>query len=44
MACEIGLTQLEHIEFRETLDKLLDNFKTRVQRADEWVKNLPADL
>jgi MarR family transcriptional regulator, organic hydroperoxide resistance regulator len=44
MACETGLTQLEHIEFRETLDKLLDNFKTRVLRTDEWVKNLPADL
>jgi MarR family transcriptional regulator, organic hydroperoxide resistance regulator len=44
MACETGLTHLEHIELRETLDKLLDNFKTRVQRADEWVKNLPADL
>ncbi len=44
MACEIGLTQLEHLELREKLDKLLDNFKTRVQRTDDWVKNLPADL
>ena len=44
MACETGLTQLEHIELREKLDKLLDNFKTRVQRTDIWVKNLPDDL
>ena len=44
MACETGLTQLEHVELREKLDKLLDNFKTRVQRTDAWVKNLPADL
>jgi DNA-binding MarR family transcriptional regulator len=44
MACETGLTQLEHIELREKLDKLLDNFKTRIQRADTWVKSLPADL
>lgn len=44
MACEIGLTQLEHIELREKLDKLLDNFKTRVQRTDDWIKNLPTDL
>ena len=44
MACETGLTQLEHVELREKLDKLLDNFKTRVQRTDDWVKNLPADL
>lgn len=44
MSCETGLTQLEHVELREKLDKLLDNFKTRVQRTDEWVKNLPADL
>lgn len=44
MACETGLTDLELVELREKLDKLLDNFKTRVQRPDEWVKNLPADL
>ena len=44
MACETGLTQLEHVELREKLDKLLDNFKTRVQRADTWVKNLSTDL
>lgn len=44
MSCETGLTQLEHVELREKLDKLLDNFKTRVQRTDAWVKNLPADL
>lgn len=44
MACETGLTNLEHIELREKLDKLLDNFKTRIQRTDTWLKNLPADL
>lgn len=44
MACETGLTHLEHTELREKLDKLLDNFKTRIQRTDQWVKNLPADL
>ena len=44
MACETGLTDLELIELREKLDKLLENFKTRVQRTDEWLKNLPADL
>ena len=44
MACEIGLTQLEHVELREKLDKLLDNFKTRVQRPDIWLTSLDADL
>ena len=44
MTCETGLTQLEHVELREKLDKLLDNFKTRLQRTDTWVKNLPAGL
>lgn len=44
MACETGLTHLEHIELREKLDKLLDNFKTRIQRTDTWLKNLPVDL
>ena len=44
MACETGLTDLEHIELREKLDKLLDNFKTRIQRTDAWLKNLPVDL
>lgn len=44
MACETGLTQLEYIELREKLDKLLDNFKIRVQRTDAWVKNISADL
>lgn len=44
MACETGLTELEHIELREKLDKMLANFKTRVQRTDTWVKSLPANL
>ena len=44
MTCETGLTQLEHVELREKLDKLLDNFKTRVQRPDLWLTNLDADL
>lgn len=44
MSCETGLTQLEHVELREKLDKLLDNFKVYEQRTNAWVKNLPADL
>ena len=44
MACETGLTELEHIELREKLDKMLINFQTRTQRTDDWIKNLPADL
>ena len=44
MACETGLTQLEDVELREKLEKLRDDFKTRVQRPDTWAKNLPADL
>ena len=44
MSCETVLTQLEHVELREKLDKLLDNFKTRVQRPDIWLASLDADL
>lgn len=44
MGCETGLTELEHLELREKLNKMLDNFKTRTQRPDDWVKSLPADL
>lgn len=42
--CEAGLTQLEHLQLRERLDTLLDHLKTRVQRTDLWINNLPADL
>lgn len=34
MACETGLTDLEHIDLREKLDKMLDNFKIRLQYSD----------
>lgn len=44
MKCETGLTQLEHSELSEKLEKLLDHLKTRIQHTEQRVEDLPADL
>ena len=43
MVCDTGLTELEHFELREKIDKALDSFKLHEQRMDDLIKNQPAD-
>ncbi len=44
MVCETGLTQLEHTELREKIEKLLNHLNKSIQHSDQRVKNLPADF